>query len=74
MWVKCNTLLTDIENSTAGEILEYINELLKETTDKQQLLLRGELIDKTGRYKHLIIKGIEDPDIIKKLKKQINST
>ena len=71
---KCKTVLEDIESSTADEILEYIGNLLNETTNKQQLLLRGDLIDKTGRYKHLLIKGIDNTDFIKTLKTQINET
>ena len=71
---KCKTVLEDIENSTADEIIEYIGNLLNETTNKQQLLLRGDLIDKTGRYKHLLIKGIDNPDFIKTIKTQINDT
>jgi len=68
---KCKTALVDIENSTADEILEYIGSLLNETTNKQQLVLRGDIIDKTGRYKHLVIRGIEDTNFIKNIKKQI---
>ena len=71
---KCKTALVDIENSTANEILEYIGNLLNETTNRQQLVLRGDIIDKTGRYKHLLIKGIEDTNFIKNIKKQINDT
>ena len=64
---KCKTALVDIENSTADEILEYIGSLLNETTNKQQLVLRGDIIDKTGRYKHLLIRGIEDRNLIKNI-------
>jgi hypothetical protein len=65
---KCKKLLEDIEESTAEEILEYIGKLLNETTDKQHLVVRGNIIDKSGRYKHIVLKGIEDKDFIKRVK------